>query len=182
MQPIKYLGSWLFEHANEKHFLFKLTDLRALCPHLSESSFKTLLSRAASAGIVTRVCRGIYLFKKALPPDGLLLFHVAALLRADTFNYISLETILSDSGVISQIPINWITIMSSGRSNIISCGTFGTIEFIHTSRKPADLMHQLTYDSSCGLWRASVALALHDMKRTHRNCDLIDWNVANELI
>ena len=31
------------------------------------------------------------------------------------FNYISLETALSDEGVISQIPINRITIMSTGR-------------------------------------------------------------------
>lgn len=92
----------------------------------------------------------------------------------DTFNYISLETALSDAGIISQIPSNWISIMSSGRSSKISCGDFGTIEFIHTQQKPSTLIPELTYDSSCGLWRASVDLALRDMKRAHRNFDLVE--------
>jgi len=182
MQPIKYLVRWLSENANEKHYLFLPQDLRALCPDLSDSAFKTLLSRAVRSGTLTRLCRGLYLFKKALPHDGLLLFHAAALLRADKFNYISLETVLSDAGIISQIPINWISVMSSGRSNRINCGEFGTIEFVHTEQKPANLAEQLTYDPRCGLWRASPALALRDMKATHRNCDLIDWDIANELI
>ncbi|MEE9452689.1 MAG: type IV toxin-antitoxin system AbiEi family antitoxin domain-containing protein, partial [Gammaproteobacteria bacterium] len=169
-------------NASDKHYLFTLQDLHALCPELSDSAFKTLLSRAAHSGLLVRVCRGLYLCKKALPLDGLLLFHAAALLRANEFNYISLETVLSDAGVISQIPMNWISIMSSGRSNIISCGAFGRIEFVHTNQKPAKLMDQLIYDHNCGLWRAHVALAIRDMKATRRNCDLIDWDIANELI
>ena len=159
MQSMKLLHNWLFENANEQHYIFKLGDLRALLPKLSDSAFKTLLSRSVTAKILTRVCRGIYLFKSAMPADGLLLFHVAAILRADEFNYVSLETVLSDSGIISQVPINWITIMSSGRSNIISCGEFGTIEFIHTNKKPHDLIQQLSYDNNCGLWRANIKIS-----------------------
>ena len=117
-----------------------------------------------------------------IPADGLLLFHVAARLRADEFNYISLETVLSEAGVISQIPQHWISVMSSGRSNHIACGRYGTIEFIHTTRKPEEHLHHLHYDARCGLWRANVPLALEDMRLTHRNLDLIDWGVANEFI
>ncbi len=182
MQSIKILSRWLSQNADEKHYLFALRDLRSLFPDLSESAFKTLLSRAGDSGLLYRVCRGVYLYKEAYSQDGLLLFHTAALLRADMFNYISLETVLSDAGIISQIPINLITLMSSGRSNVISCGEFGSIEFIHTQQKPLELMSQLTYDHACGLWRAGVSLALRDMKMTRRNCDLIDWNLANELI
>ena len=182
MQPLKYLSQWLLQNANDKHYLFALQDLRALFYKLSDSAFKTLLSRAVRSELLMRVCRGVYLYKSALPADGLLLIHTAALLRADEFNYISLETALSDVGVISQIPINWISIMSSGRSSTIPCGNFGTIEFVHTNQKPADLINHLTYDHNCGMWRADVALSLKDMKTTHRNCDLIDWDLANELI
>jgi len=103
-------------------------------------------------------------------------------LRANEFNYISLETVLSDAGVISQIPMNWITLMSSGRSHVVNCGEFGRIEFIHTRKRPENLTGHLTYDSQCRLWRASVALAIKDMKATKRNTDLIDWGVANELV
>ena len=182
MQPMKYLNNWLEQHANGEHYLFAIQDLRSLYPDLSNSAFKTLLSRASDTLWLKRVCRGLYVYKKAIPSNGLLLFHAASLLRADEFNYMSLETVLSDAGVISQISINWISIMSSGRSNIVSCGEFGTIEFIHTNQKPADIGKQLTYDSKCKLWRASVTLALRDMKATHRNCDLIDWDIANEFI
>jgi hypothetical protein len=182
MQPMKYMSQWLIENANERHYLFTFNDFRPLFVGLSDSSFKTLLSRAARSGLLVRVCRGIYLYKKALPADGLLLFHVAALLRANEFNYISLETALSDAGVISQIPMNWISIMSSGRSSTISCGDFGNIEFVHTTQKPVDLINYLNYDQPCGMWRANVVLALRDMKATHRNCDLINWEIANELI
>ncbi len=182
MQPTKYLGQWLSQNASNTHYLFTFSDLRGFLNELSDSAFKTLLSRAVHSRLLTRVCRGIYLYKKALPADGLLLYHTAALLRADDFNYISLETALSDAGVISQIPINWLSIMSSGRSNTISCGEFGTIEFVHTSQKPQDLIDSLIYDHDCGMWRAKVGLALRDMKIAHRNWDLIDWGIANELI
>ena len=182
MQPIKYISQWLMQNASDKHYLFRLLDLRALFPKLSDSAFKTLLSRAVRSELLVRACRGLYLYKKALPLDGLLLFHAAALLRADEFNYISLETSISDLGIISQIPMNWISIMSSGRSSVIPCGDFGTIEFVHTNQKPAKLINQLVYDHACGLWRANATLALRDMKKTHRNCDLIDWDTAHELI
>ena len=49
-------------------------------------------------------------------PSDLVLYHAAARLRADALCYLSLESVLSDAGVISQIPINWITLMTSGRS------------------------------------------------------------------
>ena len=179
---MRLLINYLERFSSQPHSIFTLKDLRALMADLSMPAFKTILSRAVKAGYLERACRGLYLFPKAIRLDGLLLFHIAARLRAEEFNYISLETVLSEAVVISQIPMNWISIMSSGRSNHISCGRFGTIEFVHTTRKPTELMEQLTYDARCGLWCADVALALQDMRITHRNLDLINWNIANEFI
>jgi predicted transcriptional regulator of viral defense system len=181
-QPMKFLSNWLEKNSNNEHYLFSTRDLRQLFLGMSNSAFKTLLSRAARIGHLVRVCRGLYAYQKAIPLDGHFLFHVAAYLRAHEFNYISHETVLSDLGIISQIPISTITIMSSGRSNRISCGRFGRIEFVHTSKKPTDIMEHLFYDARCGLWRADAYLALRDMKAAHRNCDLIDWEVAHEFV
>lgn len=181
MQPMKILANWLQEHTSNNTYLLSTQDLRALFLSLSDNAYKTLLSRAVSIGHLERICRGIYKAKKS-PSDGLLLFHAAAQLRPQAFNYISLETVLSDAGVISQIPINWIGIMSSGRSSTISCGRYGTIQFVHTAQSPQDLVSMLSYDDRCGMWRANVALALRDMKITRRNTDLIDWDIANEFI
>lgn len=182
LQPIKQLIKVIESLATEDHYLFTLSDLRAALPVLSPGAFKVLMSRAEKASLFRRVCRGLYLYPKVKYPQGLLLFHAAARLRADEFNYISFETVLSDAGVISQIPINWITLMSTGRSNVIRCGDWGTIEFVHTSQKPDDLKDQLEYDARCHLWRAPVALALRDMKAARRNLDLIDWGVVNESV
>lgn len=180
MQPIRYLLRTLSTLANAESYLFTRSDLQALLPDLSDAAFKALLSRAVAEQHLARVCRGLYWYERAGNDTGLLLFHAAARLRADTLNYISLETALSDAGVISQIPTHWITLMSAGRSSIISCGVWGSIEFVHTCKSPGSVAEQLHYDARCRLWRASVPLALQDMRATRRAQDLIDWSAINE--
>lgn len=167
---------------SKDHCLFSFSDLRGVLPELSLSASKALISRLKKKGVLKRVCRGIYLYPLPDYDQGLLLFHAAARLRANEFNYISLETALSDAGVISQMPINWITIMSSGRSNIIRCDKWGTIEFVHTSRRPADCYGLLTYDSRSHLWRASMPLAMRDMRLTRRSMDLVDMEAMNGVV
>ncbi|MDK9705926.1 MAG: hypothetical protein OEL83_02640 [Desulforhopalus sp.] len=182
MQPIKQLANTLALLADDQHCLFTLADLRCVIPGQSSGAFKALLSRCVQVGLLQRVCYGLYLYPQVGQSGGLLLFHAAARLRAHCFNYLSLETVLSDAGVISQVPISWITLMSSGRSQTINCGTFGQIEYIHTKKKPADLVDHLIYDSRCRLWRASVNLAMKDMRATGRNTDLVDWEAVNESV
>lgn len=181
-QPIKNLALLLEQWADQQNYLFASSDLRSAFPDLTTGAFKALLARAARSGLLKRVCKGIYLYPRVSYPAGLVLFHTAAKLRADFFNYLSLETVLSDAGVISQMPLYWITLMSSGRSHIVPCHDFGHIEFVHTKRRPNDVAEQLTYDPRCRLWRASIALALYDMKCTRRCTELIDWDLAYELI
>lgn len=172
MQPLRKLRETLQTLSDREHCLFTGSDFASLFPEGRQ--LPVLLSRAVHAGILRRVCKGVYLYQIRDFVPGNLLFHAAARLRAGEFNYISLETALSDAGVISQVPINWITLMSSSRSHIVDCGEFGHIEFIHTSRLPTDLANQLTYDADRHMWRASVPLALRDMKATRRNLDLVD--------
>ena len=180
MQPMKKLTRILDQLTSEDNYLFSLGGLQCALPGIGTGALRALLSRAQKSGVLKRVCKGIYVFPRVDLPVGLILFHAAAKLRADAFNYLSLESVLSDAGVISQIPLNWITLMSSGRSHIVDCGDFGHIEFIHTKRKSSDVAAQLHYDPNCHLWRASVALALLDMKLTRRSTDLVDWSIVDE--
>lgn len=185
MRPLNLLRAWLEDNANEQHYIFSFNDLRALFHAHSDTSYRTVLSRAVASGLLVRICQGIFIYKKAFRycNDGLLLFRVASLLRPFNFNYISLETVLSEATIISQIPHNWITIMTTGRSNIISCDNFGTIEFIHTLKKHEQTMDEIYYDQKCGLWRATIKQALNDMKHTRRNMDLIQIAQAtNDII
>jgi len=182
VQPVKQLNQVLSSIAGSEHYLFTLDDLQAVLPNQGRGAFKAMLSRAEREGLLRRVCRGLYLYPHVTASDGLLLYHAAAKLRANQFNYISLESALSDAGIISQIPMNWITLMSSGRSHVVQCGDFGHIEFVHTKKQPDLIATQLTYDARCWLWRASVALAFKDMKATRRNMDLIDKEALSEFI
>ena len=182
MHPIRLLEKTLARLATGSNYLFSVRDLSAILPGSSQTAFNALIGRAENNGIIRRVCRGLYLNPQTDFPAGMVLYHAAARLRAQEFNYLSLESVLSDSGVISQVPMNWITLMSSGRSNTISCGSFGHIEFTHSKRGPQEVAPQLTYDANCRMWRASVALALKDMKRTRRSFDLVNWEIANELV
>ena len=182
MQPIKQLTVTLEELAGPESYLFTLDGLSGADPDLSAPARKALIGRAVKSGLLMRVCRGLYLYPKVAYPYGLVLYHAVARLRAGDFNYISLESALSDAGIISQIPMNWITIMSTGRSYIYNCGSFGHIECVHTKKAPGQLADNVSYDFQCRMWRASVKLALQDMVKAKRNLDLVDMEVARELI
>jgi predicted transcriptional regulator of viral defense system len=180
MQPLKQLSETLRSLAGPEHCLFAPSDLAAAVPECGQLA--VLLSRATKAGLLKRVCRGIYLYPVPGYPAGSLLFHAAARLRAGEFNYISLETALSDAGVISQVPMNWISLMTSGRSHVVDCGDYGHIEFVHTTQRPEDIRGELTYDPERHLWRASVRQSLRDLKATRRSMELVNKEVARELV
>jgi len=180
MQPIKTLTQVLRTLVGPENSVFASSDLAGAVPDCSQLA--VLLSRATKAGLLQRVCRGIYYYPDAGAPPGRLLYHAAARLRAGEFNYLSLESVLSEQGVISQVPFQWIGLMSSGRSHVVDCGEFGRIEFIHTAQRPGDLTDALHYDPQRRLWVASVAQAMRDMRMTRRNLDLVDQEVLHELV
>lgn len=154
-----------------KEYLFKLNDLATLFSDMGYNALRALVFRAEKNGYLVRLCKGLY----ALSPnnsDGLLLYRIASHLRPDRFNYLSLESVLSETGIISQIPMGRVTLMSSGRTYLYD-SVAGSVEFIHTSKTPGQLGSHLSWDSRYGLWRADTPLALSDMKRTGRSPDLI---------
>jgi hypothetical protein len=131
-QPTRHLMASIHQLAPPENCLFTPADLRALVPDLSDTAFKTLLSRAASQEHLTRVCRGLYAYAPTKPDDSLVPYHAVSKLRPMSLNYLGLESVLSDAGVISQIPIQLITVMSSGPITVIDCGRWGSIEFVRT--------------------------------------------------
>ncbi|MCL2067621.1 MAG: hypothetical protein FWG99_09170 [Treponema sp.] len=168
MRTTESLRIRLEKLADPQHYLFSTGDFSVLFPQKTPTALMVMLGRAVKNGSLERVCRGYYIYPRTAYPKDLLLFHLAARMRADYFCYLSLETVLSENGIISQIPLGCITLMTSGRSGVISCGRFGRIEFTHTKKTPASIGHLLTYDFRYGLWRASTELALSDLRMTGR--------------
>lgn len=171
MTNLRTIEKELQRLVDENNYLFSATDLRVLLPTLSDSAFKSLLHRLCKNEYIYKVVKGLFLYPYLGLKKGNVLFHVAAKMRNSNFNYLSLETVLSREGAISQIPLQWISLMSSGRSYKVSCNNYGTIEFVHTKRKPSQLVNHLTYDSQLRLWVADTHLAIEDMKNTHRSME-----------
>jgi predicted transcriptional regulator of viral defense system len=182
MHPKDQLIRSLRKLARNDGQVFSLSDLHALLPQHQEGAFKSIVTRLEKREDLVRVCRGIYMLPESPLHGSDLLGHTATRLRAGGFNYLSLETVLSDAGIISQVPVNRIILMSSGRSNVISCGKYGSIEFIHTRKKASELAPHLSYDSRYGLWRASCAQALQDMRDTGRDTGLINPEATHEFV
>ena len=169
MQPAAQLTQWLRQRRRAGASpLFRAQDLRNLFPKHSDNAFWVILNRAVQRGQLQRITRGIYRDPEIPDSSGRQLYHVAALLRPGHFNYLSLESVLSEAGWISQVPMNWITLVSTGRTNTIQCGPLGTIEYVHSERDPNTITGQLHYDPACHLYRATPELALDDMKRMRR--------------
>ena len=179
-QPLRLLARHLATLATAERYLFTPDDLRALFPHLSAGAFKALLSRAVQSRYLVRLCRGLYLVEQVAYPRGMVLAHAAARMRADALCYVSLESALSDAGLISQVPQQWLSVMTTGRSGQIACGPWGTIEFVHTRQSPAAIADQLHFDARSRLWRASTQQALRDMRAARRPMDLVAMEDAHE--
>lgn len=174
MQSIDILAQALERCADKENCLFSTADFSSLFPDFTKENMRMLLSRVAKRGLLERVCNGIYLFSRVSYDSSVILFRTACKLRAQFFNYVSFETVLSRSGIISQLPLAWITVMTGGRKGVIDCGRFGFIEFIHTEKKQENIATGLHFDTQSGMLWASDALALQDMKDAKRPFDLVD--------
>ena len=96
------------------------------------------------------------------------------------YNYTSLESALSEYGAISQIPIDRITVMTTGRKAEIRTPC-GTIEFTHTSRNPSDILRG-TKDFGRPLRFATAATAYRDLKRVGRSPHMVSETDLSEIL
>lgn len=149
---------------------FSPNTLNLLFPEDTRAKLKAL-ARHQQAGLIERVARGFYVNPRArsLPKD--LLSALVPFLRPWDFNYLSLESALSEAGWISQIPSR-LTLMTTGRSQTFKT-PYGTLEFVHTTQKAEKLRDELIFDPRRGLAVATPNRALRDLKRVGRNLDLV---------
>ena len=160
-------------------YVFSQRDLEKI---FSEDSKRTLhagLERLVRQNILERVARGVYLFalshhKKG--PDTL--EQIAKTLRRGEYNYVSLESALSSYGVISQIPMDRLTVMTTGRKGEYNTH-YGTIEFTHTKRPVSEII-QSFISISRPLRMATKQAAWRDQKRVGRNTHLVQKEMLNE--
>lgn len=133
-------------------------------------SFKKALVRHVRAGIITRVARGVYVNPRArhMPVEPLLA--LVSIMRPFDFSYLSLETVLSEAGWISQVTQRY-TLMSTGRSSVFYT-PYGVMEFTHTSRTAE--VSEVTFDPERGIHVATPKRAYQDLRTVKRNVDMVE--------
>ena len=159
--------------------MFTKHELHKLFSQDSSKTFTEGINRLVKSNILNRACRGIYINPHASSSDSYTIEHIAKALRQGEYNYISLESILSEYGVISQIPMDRITVMTTGREGTYKT-IFGTIEYTHTKRSLADIINGIKQIENRPLRIASKEIAWRDLKRVGRNINMVNLKELNE--
>jgi len=169
----------LIKEFDEKgKYVFNKKDLLKLFPNENPKSLEASLTRLVKAGVLERACRGVFVNKNAHSFDAYTLEHIAKILRRGHYNYVSLESMLSEYGLISQIPLDRITIMTTGRSGTYKT-PYGVIEFTHTKRPVMNILENTTTVPNRPLRVATPEAALRDLKRVGRNLNLLIQEATN---
>ena len=167
-----YANQKLMDLDKKGRYVFNLYDLSEMFPEDSPKTLHEGLGRLVKAGLLSRACRGIYVNDNAQSFDSYVIEHIAKALRMGEYNYVSLESILSEYGLISQIPIDRLTVMTTGRSGTYKT-PYGVIEFTHTKRSANDIIKGIQSVPGRPLRIAKKATALRDLKRIGRNINLL---------
>jgi hypothetical protein len=142
----------------------------ALMGGVDPAYLKLMMKRLSDQGVLIRATRGVYINPNARssPADarrGLLRF-----LRPREITYVSLESKLSEAGVISQVATA-LTCMTTGSPGRFET-PWGALEFTHTDRAIKVGTDVVVQDD--GTLEATIRTAVRDLRRVGRNVDLID--------
>ncbi len=164
---------------SKDRYVFLHRDLAKIFHEDSERSLNDSLARLVKAGLLERVARGVYVYALSKNKNSSkTIEHIAIALRRGDYNYISLESALSAYGVISQIPVNRLTIMTTGAKGLYKTN-YGVIEFTNTKRSIKDILKQ-SITTGRPLRLASKEAALRDLKRVGRNTHLVDMEAMKD--
>lgn len=154
-------------------WLFTPSMLRIMFPDESDEALKVSVGRQVAQGHLEKIAHGLYANPRANSrPQDYPLESLIAYLRPDDFSYITAETILSEAGVISQMP-SLLVVMTTGKKKTVKT-FFGDIEFIHTDIPLRALKEGTFLDENRKCYVATVGKAYEDLKRMRRSLDLID--------
>jgi predicted transcriptional regulator of viral defense system len=153
--------------------VFARRELAKLFPRDNAKAFAEGLTRLVRAGFLVRACRGVYVNPRAHSLDSRVIERIARALRPGAYSYVSLESALSESGAISQIPLDRLTVMTTGRKGVYET-PYGVIEFTHTKRPVADILNGIRQIAGRPLRVATPSVAWRDLKRVGRNVSMVD--------
>ncbi|AMO58718.1 hypothetical protein GZ77_17510 [Endozoicomonas montiporae] len=131
------------------------------------------LADCAKKGLIRRVAAGLFESTLTPPAPTTAIYKIAKKLRNHVISYISLESQLSHTGTISQIPMGRLTIVTKGRSGTFTT-PYGVIEFTHSKKSVSSISPNLYFDSTVNMYRANTSQAIADLKDCKRNLHMLE--------
>ena len=171
---IRVLADW----DRRGHCVYTLRDLARLFPEDAPATLQAGVERQVRAGTLARACRGVYVYPLGRSYGVDMIERVAAVLRRGEYNYVSLESALFEYSIIPQGPIDWLTVMTTGRGGSVRT-RYGAITFTHTGRN-GDSILSSTIEARRPLRLARPLAAVRDLRRVGRNTQLIDEEFLHE--
>jgi len=182
MTKLRSLINTTIKAVNAGHIgLFTTNDLAMLTHNKSDTNFTKFLYKAVKANVLVKVCTNVFMTPLAPPHSKGVLINIAKILHWNKFIYISLESQLSYLGIISQVTMNYLTVMTTGRSGLIKT-KYGTIEFTHTSQKIASITDDVYFDPEINAFRALEMKAIKDLKKVGRNVNMLNTGAVGHKI
>lgn len=148
-------------------------DLEKAFPDEKEKAFEKSLQRLVADGILQRVAKGIYVNPMARSMKGNTIEDIASVMRRGHYSYVTRESMLSEYGVISQVPMSRITLMTTGSNGLYET-PYGTIEFTHTKRRPVQIIQRTMSVAGRPLRIATKQAAVRDLVRSGRNVNMMN--------
>lgn len=140
---------------------------------------RSTISRLVKAGGLLHIARDLYWFNHAGGGSVPVIEEIAVALRPGEMNYISMESAASMWGVISQIPLGRIMVVTTGKEGEFHT-PFGTVEFIHTARSRQYILENTVDYPRHALRLATKKKVVEDLLRAGRSLDLIDWEEVED--
>lgn len=153
-------------------YVYTSKDLAKIFTNDNRHAFRAGLKRLVSNGILQRAARGVYVFAYSRNISADTVELIAKSLRRGHYNYVSLESALSNYGAISQVPTDRLTVLTTGREGEFKT-PFGVIEFTHTKRSVSEITGNVV-QTGRPLRVATRKTAFRDLKRVGRNVHLVD--------
>ncbi|MEG0418713.1 MAG: hypothetical protein RSB04_12660 [Gordonibacter sp.] len=163
----------LLSHWDRKgRYVYTKADLAKLINDPSDNTLSETLRRLVANGTLVRAARGVYVYANSRHLGSSTIEDVALALRRGEYVFESLESALSLWGDISQIPLDRITLMTTGRKGEYRT-PFGVIEFTHTQSSPATILDNTVQRPDHPIPLATKEFARANLKQVRRNLSLL---------
>lgn len=177
IECVKALNDW----DKRNSYLFSKGDLGLIFDE-EDDALSSTLRRLVRDGVLLRVTRGLYAFALSHNLSPTSIQDVAIALRPCHFVYESFESAASQWGLISQIPLDRLTVATTGASGEFAT-PFGVVEFTHVSLTPAQIVRE-TVDRKpyCPMRIATEERTFKDLLDFNRSVEMVDPEEAGALL